>query len=322
MNLTDMHIMFRQYAQQMGMQNVRAILPEQIDLVLNNSIYDVINRLIQEHLGMTNDRIISDSSKISQINAFKTLYEVKEIPLCPTAIEYGNNNDYIQWVIGSLKKGKITLKLECRKSDAIPVSESLDNKGYSLATNGVLFIVDFSIDYIATTTGYENSGSGYSEPTLNTDFITNLFPVRLIDDAFLADTLNDFILKNRLRSPIIVNHNNNKFDLYIDTFKPYVQDSEHTYYRLANNLLPYHLRVSYIRKPATVTYSEDVSETPNVDCDLPEYLHADIVRHAVELYQQALTGSIQSSLQSQQRNNAINSAQANTGEQTTPQQRQ
>ena len=34
MNITDMHIMFRQLAQQMGMQNVRAILPEQIDLLL------------------------------------------------------------------------------------------------------------------------------------------------------------------------------------------------------------------------------------------------------------------------------------------------
>mgnify|MGYP006955536998 CR=1 FL=1 len=29
-----MHVMFRQYAQQMGMQNVRAILPEQIDLLI------------------------------------------------------------------------------------------------------------------------------------------------------------------------------------------------------------------------------------------------------------------------------------------------
>ena len=40
-----MHKMFRQYAQQMGMQNVRAILPEQIDLFINNSISDTINQV-------------------------------------------------------------------------------------------------------------------------------------------------------------------------------------------------------------------------------------------------------------------------------------
>ena len=32
MTIAEMHVWFRQYAQQMGMQNVRAILPEQIDL--------------------------------------------------------------------------------------------------------------------------------------------------------------------------------------------------------------------------------------------------------------------------------------------------
>ena len=47
MNIADMHIMFRQLAQQMGMQNVRAILPEQIDLLLNTAIIDVVNEIIK-----------------------------------------------------------------------------------------------------------------------------------------------------------------------------------------------------------------------------------------------------------------------------------
>ena len=41
MNIPDMHVWFRQYAQQMGLQNVRAILPDQIDLVINTSIIDI-----------------------------------------------------------------------------------------------------------------------------------------------------------------------------------------------------------------------------------------------------------------------------------------
>ena len=44
MNTSEMHVMFRQYAQQMGMQNVRAILPEQIDLLLNTAVIDIVNK--------------------------------------------------------------------------------------------------------------------------------------------------------------------------------------------------------------------------------------------------------------------------------------
>ena len=54
MNTSEMHVMFRQYAQQMGMQNVRAILPEQIDLLLNTSQMDMVNQIIKENIGNTN----------------------------------------------------------------------------------------------------------------------------------------------------------------------------------------------------------------------------------------------------------------------------
>ena len=85
MNISEMHIMFRQYAQQMGMQNVRAILPEQIDLLLNTSIMDIVNQTIKENIGVTNDRVITDNSKIGQINALRTLYKVREIEMSPAA---------------------------------------------------------------------------------------------------------------------------------------------------------------------------------------------------------------------------------------------
>ena len=79
MDIADMHINFRQYAQQMGMQNVRAILPEQIDIVLNTSIMDTVNQLIRENIGATNDRQVTDNSKIGQINALRTLFKVDEV---------------------------------------------------------------------------------------------------------------------------------------------------------------------------------------------------------------------------------------------------
>ena len=79
MNIGEMHVWFRQYAQQMGMQNVRAILPEQIDILINTSITDTVNQIIRENVGVTNDRIITDNSKIGQINALKSLYKVQEL---------------------------------------------------------------------------------------------------------------------------------------------------------------------------------------------------------------------------------------------------
>ena len=81
MNIADMHIMFRQLAQQMGMQNVRAILPEQIDLLLNTAIIDVVNEIIKRNIASTNDRIITDNSKIGQINALSTLYKNAEVQI-------------------------------------------------------------------------------------------------------------------------------------------------------------------------------------------------------------------------------------------------
>ena len=60
MNIAEMHVWFRQYAQQMGLQNVRAILPEQIDLVINTSITDIVNQIITQNIGITSDRIIND----------------------------------------------------------------------------------------------------------------------------------------------------------------------------------------------------------------------------------------------------------------------
>ena len=84
MTTPEMHIMFRQYAQQMGMQNTRAILPEQIDLLINTSIMDSVNEIIKQNIGITNDRVITDNSKIEQINALRSLYRVSILDMSPT----------------------------------------------------------------------------------------------------------------------------------------------------------------------------------------------------------------------------------------------
>lgn len=301
MLLSDMHVWFRQMAQQMGIQNVRAILPEQIDLLINTSITDTINQLIKQNIGITNDRVITDNSKIGQINALRTLYRVKEIPMginegltiseeindSATRESSGSSEPLVlpTYATFALEKSRANIgKLSTNFSSTV-VENKLEMPSY-------MFICDFSISYKPASIGYKDrTHTKYIEDGQETNF----FPVRLIDDSYLADTLNDFILKPRLRSPIMVTYNSGTFDLYIDKF---TADGDNGY-KLVNNLVPYLLRFSYIAKPATVKYSEDI-DGENVECDLPEFMHIDILKHAVDLYRIAVSGSLQTAQQEEQ----------------------
>lgn len=287
MTIEEMHVWFRQNVQQMGLQNVRAILPEQIDLLLNTSIYDTVNQIIQQNIGITNDRVITDNSKIGQINALRTLYKVKEV-----AIVLPTNK--------TLAQGE---KLPFKGINSPIYRYTGDIAGFNLnaETNPFtyLYLVDFSIDY----------GKPKSSTETGDEFTSNLYPVRLIDDAYLADSLNDFILRPRLRSPIAVIYNG-KMDLYIDKST----DGNGTF---TEGLQARNLRISYIAKPAVVKYAADIGGE-NVDCDLPEYLHNDICKHAIDLYRTSMTGSLyanQQAAQNQQREDYRNNASPNAGSQ-------
>ena len=275
MTIAEMHVWFRQYAQQMGMQNVRAILPEQIDLLINSSITDTVNQVITQNIGITNDRVITDNSKIGQINALRSLYKVKKVQAIPGSGSSSTTSPFV--------KGEETNILRIYAD-----IKNFDNGGSG--TDGkfdYLYLVDLSINYSDL-----NSSSG--SPTI----VTNYFPVRLIDDAYLADTLNDFVLRPRLRTPIAVLYND-QLDVYIDNLIAG---------KLPENLNPYKLRVSYIAKPAIVAYRSDLGGT-DVDCNLPEYMHVDILKHAVDLYRIAISGSLsatQQAEQNQQRENTRN----------------
>lgn len=263
MDILEMHKMFRQYAQQMGMQNVRAILPEQIDLLINNSISDTINQVITQNIGITNDRVISDASKLNQINALKSLYKVWKGSISEATVKGKEKTNYII----SFQLPLINFKT---------TGSYTDDNDSSTAIN-FLYAVDLSINY------------------KKTDFVTNVFPVRIIDDQFVADVVNDFVLAPKMRSPVASIHDN-LIELYIDKSDAKPEDGQaFTFRGVSIN----ELRFSYIAKPAIVRFAEDVDGT-NVDCDLPEYMHVDIVKHAVELYQLAKSGNLAAAQQAQQ----------------------
>lgn len=263
MDILEMHQMFRQYAQQMGMQNVRAILPEQIDLLINNSISDTINQVITQNIGITNDRVISDASKLNQVNALTSLYKVWKGSIADVTIKGKEKTNYI-----------ISFQLPL---NSFKTTGSYTDDGNSSTAISFLYIVDLSINY------------------KKSDFVTNVFPVRIVDDQFVADVVNDFVLAPTMRSPVASIHDS-LIELYIDKTDVKPEDRQpFTFKGVSIN----ELRLSYIAKPAVVRFAEDVNGT-NVNCDLPEYMHVDIVKHAVELYQLAKSGSLAAAQQAQQ----------------------
>lgn len=288
-----MHKWIRQYAQQMGAQNNRTLLPEQIDILINTAIIDSVNQLITENIVLTSTQETTNNSKLGQINALKPLYKVAIIDMSPKV----TSRDSLVFVFDKTDSvnGKMTTNFPGFVASSIP---------------DYLYLVGFSLNYKQVIdnlgyTGYTSKGQGdnsYIEPKFKEGTETKFFPVRIIDDTLAVNTMNDYVLKNKITSPIIVAHDNH-FDLYIDTF---IEKSigETSRFLLKGELIPYKLRMSYIAKPAKVKYV-DIDSTENVNCDLPEYMHTDILKRAVDLYRITVSGSLHSSQQASNTDNNV-----------------
>ena len=292
MTTAEMHQMFRNYAQQMGMQNVRAILPLQIDLLLNNSISDTVNQVIAQNIGSTSDRVITDNSKLNQVNALKSLYKVWKAKVKLPAAK----TNYIASYLLPLDNFGIASEAKdstIKKGDNVYATAGSADNGKPTKIE-YFFLVDLSIDYVKADGG--------------SSFTTNIFPIRLVDDQYLADVVNDFVMAPSLRSPVATIHDNT-IELYID--KPDANTkSTPAAYKFGGGLEVNEIRLSYIGKPGIVKFNEDIGGT-DVDCELPESMHVDIVKHAVDLYRTALNGGIvgaQGAQQQQQRENVRNNA--------------
>ena len=264
MTISEMHVWFRQYAQQMGMQNVRAILPEQIDNLINTAIKDTIDEVINKSVGTTNDRVITDNAKLANINALRTLYRVKTYqPRIPEKV--GN--------------------------EALHFINSFDNSCLSIKSsdivNDALYYVDFSIKYQKPVISGVSTNTTY----------TRLFPIRIIDDSYLADVLNDWVLAPRLRTPVMVIYKKEEDSIDDTIFDIYLGENG----TIAQNLAIDSIRCSYIKTPKKVAYLSDVGGT-NVDCDLPEQLQIPMLKHAVDLYRVSVNGSLYSNQQNTQQN--------------------
>lgn len=315
MNTTEMHVWFRQYAQQMGMQNTRAILPEQIDVFINTSTSDTIDKIINANVGTTNDRIITDNAKLANINALRTLYKVYTLDLYDVkTLEEYKNEPY------TFTSERVTNAMYFVDFSVRYATDDVDSSAYYLKYkdyfNEPVSDRELTAEEIKLIQANENTTfteankqalisvyETYIKSWLKTNKkdLSRWFPIRIIDDSYLADVLNDWILAPRLRTPVMVVYglDNSVLD---SKFEVYFGDNENKSLKtILSSKRPVQIRCSYIKKPNQVRYLSDIGGT-NIDSDLPEQLHIPMLKHAVDLYRASIQGATISEQRNQQAN--------------------
>lgn len=209
MDISQMHEMFRTIGQQVGIQDVRGILPESIDIFLNVSIVEKARSIVMENTKTAfPNRVSIQNNFVSPINALRTLYRRKEIAITD-----------------------ITKNVQLGQ---------LDN---------VFLYTSFAIRY-------NNNDSEYK--------------CRFIDGDKLEETLNDVLNSASWDYPICSMFNDENNSEYLKIF---INSKSYT---------PNTIIIKYIANPAIVRYSRNENE--RVNCDLPDYLHSEIVELAVSKF--------------------------------------
>lgn len=241
MNIQEMHNTFRTLGQQMGMQLIRGILPESIDVYLNDAI---IEKTQQELLSSVDIAIKSSvdtqASTMSAINTFKTLFKSVRYKIDTNKIDYYNKDN-----------GFYIINIPTVNSDI-----TVDEHEYRI--NPMMFL-GFSIEYSNTLRG-------------------SSVDCRIVGSDVIETTLRDYCNSASKEAPIVVlnsipnieNGNesqgvdsNQQLEIYTDT-----KDCEVKF-----------LNIKYIKVPNVVKYDKDINKC--VNCDLPIHTHFEIVERAV-----------------------------------------
>lgn len=270
-----MHVTFREMAQQMGMQSTRAILDEDIDICLNAAIIDKTRSILIENVGQNNyaDKVIRQNTVISPINALRSLYKKVSLPADDTLYYYSpgyskdeNNSNYRKesdvddWTLTTKDAfddfdSSITYTKEIKFFSGI--GNEVEPYHLTLDSTKVMLFTGFKVSY-------DNNA---------------LYDCRIIEAEDLGQTLRDFCNRAAPDAPIAVvfgDNNSIEVDLYTGR-------NVHTYTGESTFKKPKTIQYIYIAEPRIVRY-DPMNPKNNVDCDLPAYLHQEIIDNAVQRY--------------------------------------
>ena len=208
MTISEMHSMFRTIGQMKGMQNIRGILPEEIDDYLNAAIIGFCREaLASGSATQYPDKVSQRDNQIVPYNALRTLYDET-----PKQVDRTLINEYY------------TL--------------NLTNAGTEY-----LAIIGADVNYSANGRRYQ---------------------CRIVEPTKIGYLLNDYCNRPTKTEPFCV----------IDS--DVSQKAEFHIYTDKN--APYQCFVHTINMPKVV------SEANKVDCNLPAYVHQEIVERAVQKF--------------------------------------
>lgn len=250
MNIQEMHNTFRTLGQQMGMQLVRSILPESIDVYLNDAIIEKTRlELLNGVYSDNKDNTSIKASTMSVINSFKNLYKNVRY-----SIDTDNIDENTKVNFYNENNGFHIINIPVVDSDII-----LEDKEYKI--NPMMFL-GFSVEY-------ENTFRGSS------------ISCRIVASDDLENTLSDYCNTASKDYPIVVI---NSTPFVKDSIEQNGVNSNQQLeiYTNTKNCKVKFLNIKYIKVPNIVKFDEDLSNC--VNCDLSEYTHYEIIERAVMKY--------------------------------------
>lgn len=199
MDILEMHNKFRLLGQQMGLQTVRGILPEEIDGFLNSAIISKVRAICVENTAVDfKNKVALDRNAINNLNALRTLYvESTTKPL-----------DIMLYLGISVINGSNTYS--CRLIDSVELENTLNDycnrasKEYPIATivNGDVTIYPTDI-YNKPTIKYKY----LKMPAKVTFSITNCDLPEYMHEEIVEIAVNKFYKSVGYTTP--TNNNNN-----------------------------------------------------------------------------------------------------------------
>ena len=248
MNIEKMHEVFRTLGQQKGMQLVRAILPEEIDVWINDAITEKTRAEILKSINYSVQFAgNANVSKMTNINLFKSLYRNARFKLSEESNDglvtyYNSDNGYYEITVPTIGAADV-------------VKSSLQSEEYCI--NPMLYL-SFALEY-------DDKSRGSS---------TNC---RIIPEDEVENTMNDYCNRASKDYPIITLLGTPNVENLLEKDANVYNEQLRIYTNKPNCDVKY-LNIKYIKKPNIVNYNK------KIDCDLSDYIHNEIVEIAVQKF--------------------------------------
>lgn len=250
----------------MGLQLNRGILPESIDVYLNDVIMEKTRTELLEGVRTAlQDSVNTQAQTMSPINTFRNLLRTARYKIDVNSVGDDKKVDYYNPDNG----------FHIINIPTIDSGVTVDTGEYAMTP---LMFLGFSIEYDNTLRG-------------------NPIACRLVGSDVLETTLRDYCNGASKDAPIVCLTSIPVISNSIEQTGVISNEQLEVYLNAKNQKIQY-LNVKYVKTPNVVKY--DVYEDKCVNCDLPVFTHFEIVERAVYKFYQSI-GATTPNQASQQR---------------------